>query len=408
MASDPFLSVLGHTGAGRGSAAVQLVESGKTVAPVSDADMEQIMRQGRDADTVDDTPRSEPEPEEFSDADDGYVPQVDLDGPEDFDDVPPLSYAAGTHDTDEDEENENDDEDETPPLRVPADDNPLNDEYRNRYGDYADEDEDEDEDDEEDDDEPRRKLNIPFDKLNPKNLLDNGKVGKRTVIAGAVALVSALGIGVAFTGSPASNNPPPPAPPAVAGAPADEPEHEIVELRPKSVSAKCPAGSTSATLAWTGSDKDAWVCMRVKGRNAYMDGAILNIDFGRPVVVTSVFNSLGWNDGGGDPNGKSRWNEHMIVNKIVYRLGGTNYYQDIADPSSAGATYNFPGKGVTTSTMSMTIAGSVPPAEIQAKDVDPSAGDTPGGDTVVNSDAEKSTAISTIKIEGFYPPSGSG
>jgi hypothetical protein len=58
--------------------------------------------------------------------------------------------------------------------------------------------------------------------------------------------------------------------------------------------------------------------------------------------------------------------------------------------------------------MSMTIAGSVPPAEIQAKDVDPSAGDTPGGDTVVNSDAEKSTAISTIKIEGFYPPSGSG
>jgi hypothetical protein len=132
MASDPFLSVLGHTGAGRGSAAVQLVESGKAVAPVSDADLEQIMRQGRDADTVDDTPRSEPEPEEFSDADDGYVPQVDLDGSEDFDDVPPLSYAAGdTVDTDEDEE---DDEDETPPLRVPADDNPLNDEYRNRYG----------------------------------------------------------------------------------------------------------------------------------------------------------------------------------------------------------------------------------------------------------------------------------
>jgi hypothetical protein len=52
MASDPFLSVLGHTGAGRGSAAVQLVESGKAVAPVSDADLEQIMRQGRDADTV--------------------------------------------------------------------------------------------------------------------------------------------------------------------------------------------------------------------------------------------------------------------------------------------------------------------------------------------------------------------
>ena len=241
----------------------------------------------------------------------------------------------------------------------------------------------------------------------PKEFFAEHPTWKRPAMFGGIGLVVALVIAVVFGGgSPASETPTPP-PPAVTEEPVGGPANaEPVTLLPKNVSASCPPGSTSATLAFSNRPEEAWVCGRAMGA----DGAIFNIQFGRMVQVQSVTISPGWNYVA--PNGKDNWNEHRLITQLLWRLGSSGgkqqqFIQKI-NPTRAGSTFTFPGSGIATTEMSFTIQKTERPNAVGAEGVEggvdgggvlpPIAGG--GADTPDNDKVDESTAVNSLTITG--------
>lgn len=217
----------------------------------------------------------------------------------------------------------------------------------------------------------------------------------RTAAVGAVGLVVAIGAGVMFGGSTASETPVATPPSVVEEAPGMEtPGAEPVTLLPKAVSASCPPGSTSPSMAFTNRPENAWVCTRAHG----IDGAVMNVIFPKTVVVKSITVMPGWNYVA--PNGRDHWNEHRLVTKILWRIGGQQFEQNIT-PTRSGSTLTLPGNGIATTVMSLTILTTERPDAIS-----PEAGGeggllAPGGDTgPENTEVDESTAIGSVTIMG--------
>lgn len=218
----------------------------------------------------------------------------------------------------------------------------------------------------------------------------------RTAAVGAVGLVAAIGAGVMFGGSTASETPVATPPSVVEEAPGLEtPSAEVTTLLPKAVSASCPPGSTSPSMAFTNRPENAWVCQRAHG----IDGAAMNVVFPKTVVVKSITVMPGWNYVA--PNGRDHWNEHRLVTKILWRIGGQQFEQSIT-PTRSGSTLTLPGNGIATTVMSLTILTTERPDALSADAGGEGGGFlAPGGDTgPENTDVDKSTAIGSVTIMG--------
>lgn len=234
--------------------------------------------------------------------------------------------------------------------------------------------------------------------LSPKTLFEKHPKLKKPVLIGGGVTTAALAVAFLFGGSPASENPVP-----KTGAPSVVEETEqpvsgqVTTIFPDAVSASCPPGSTASTLAFTPKSENAWVCGRANGT----DGAVMNLMFKKPVIVKSMTIMPGWNYVA--PNGTDNWNKHRLVTKVLWRLGGQQFIQNI-NPTRAGATLTLPGNGITTSVMSMTILQTIRPDAVQSEGMGgapdgsllPPNPITGGGDDEV----DKSTAISSITITG--------
>lgn len=224
----------------------------------------------------------------------------------------------------------------------------------------------------------------------------------RPVIFGAIGLAVALVMVIAFGGGSPMPAPPPDAAPVeeLPQLPADPTLGEPVTLLPKTVSANCGAGQTSPALAFSARPEEAWICPRAHG----IDGAIMNIVFERTVQVLSVTVSPGYNYVA--PNGKDHWNEHRVVTRIRWRLGGQEVIHTI-NPSRSGSTFTFnPPKGIPTTTMSLTVFQTERP-DAAGVEVNPETGEggllpplSVGGGPD-NDEVDKSVAINSIIITGY-------
>jgi hypothetical protein len=163
-----------------------------------------------------------------------------------------------------------------------------------------------------------------------------------------------------------------------------EEQHQEVTLMPKTVKDFCPARSTHATLAFTDNEKNAWICQRAHG----IDGARLEIYFDSPVVVTSICVVPGWNYV--EPNGKNHWNEHRLVTKILWRIGGKQIVQNI-NPVPGGSCLSVPN--IATVSMSGVIQATEAPPEVNEGG--------PLGGLGVESKIDETFAIGKIKIVGY-------
>ncbi|TXH10723.1 MAG: hypothetical protein E6R04_04495 [Spirochaetes bacterium] len=231
----------------------------------------------------------------------------------------------------------------------------------------------------------------------PSQVLAKHPTWKRPAIFAAAAAVIGIVVAFVFGGSPESETPNIATPPMMAEEDTEPAEAEVVELRPKAVSALCPPGNTSATLAFSKRTEDAWVCGRANG----IDGAIMNIVFPSPVTVKSITVMPGWAHIA--PNGRDNWNEHRLVTQILWRLGGHQFIQPIV-PTRAGATLTIPGDGVTTSVMSLTIQKTERPSAVEGGSLEDVDGEIHAPAGVPGDDSDKvdeSTAISSIVIMGI-------
>ena len=217
----------------------------------------------------------------------------------------------------------------------------------------------------------------------------------RTAAVGAVGLVAAIGAGVMFGGSTASETPVATLPSVVEEAPGlDAPSAEVTTLLPKAVAASCPPGSTSPSMAFTNRPENAWKCIRAHG----IDGAVLNITFPRTAVIKSITVMPGWNYVA--PNGRDHWNEHRLVTKILWRIGGQQFEQNIT-PTRSGSTLTLPGNGIATTVMSLTILTTERPDALSTESGEGGGFLAPGGDTgPENTEVDESTAIGSITIMG--------
>jgi len=253
-------------------------------------------------------------------------------------------------------------------------------------------------DDEEEDVEPPSRN--PLGRLSgwsPGDFFAQHPTWKRPILFGGGGLAAALAVALLFGGSPASETAKT-ATPTVVESTESAPESAVTTLLPKLVSASCPPGSTSATLAFTTKPENAWVCGRANG----VDGSVMNILFDKPVIVKSVTVMPGWNYVA--PNGEDRWIKHRLVTKILWRIGGQQFVQNI-NPTRSGATITLPNNGVATSVMSMTILQTIRPDAVKTEGL----GDTPDGSLIPpgavgtngdESDTDAATAISSVTITG--------
>lgn len=250
--------------------------------------------------------------------------------------------------------------------------------------------------DDDDDDGVRPKKSFLAGLPNPLKVFEKNPKLVRPAAIGAVGIAVATVAAFMFGGSTASN--PPAAPPAVVvdTPPGEDVGPQVVTLLPKAVSASCPPGSTSPSMAFTAKPENAWVCQRAHG----IDGAVMNIIFANTVTVKAITVMPGWNYVA--PNGRDHWNEHRLTTKILWRLGG-NQYEQVINPSRSGSTLTLPGNGVATTVMSLTILETTTPDAVSV-DTGP-GGDggllSPGGDLgPQNADVDKSTAIGSVTITG--------
>lgn len=218
-----------------------------------------------------------------------------------------------------------------------------------------------------------------------------GRLRAKWIAAGlaAVLLIGAAGV---FSLSGGRGKPPEPAG-VTAAAPSQTesplPAPTEMTLVPATSSASC--GDDSDTVApFTGEKSRAWVCRRPNG----LDGAVFNMTFAKPVVITSITAVFGFNYV--SPDGRDEWGRHRLITGVAWRLGGKVYPQTI-NPTRTGATMNFPA--VLTQEMSMTITSSVrPPRSVENSD-------GIGGATDAGADVDETTAVSSITITG-YPAGG--
>lgn len=262
-------------------------------------------------------------------------------------------------------------------------------------------DDDEDSDDDDGDGGIRAKKSSKVKDLfsHPLQILEKHPTWKRPALFGAAALVVALIVMFAFGGNPGSETPKQDEP-IVAQEEPESPAKEPTALMPKNVSASCPPGSTSPSLAFSGKPENAWRCGRANG----IDGEIMNIKFDKPVCVASVTVMPGWNYI--SPNGTDHWNENRVVTQILWRLGGQQFIQKI-NPTRAGSTYTFP-KCVTTSVMSMTIQKTERPSAVQNEGTNGGQGGDIIPPPLTNGDAasideskvDENVAVGSVTITG--------
>lgn len=184
-------------------------------------------------------------------------------------------------------------------------------------------------------------------------------------------------------GGPATPGPPPTADNLAPSAAATD-----AELLPSSVDAVCPPGSSPDPWpAFRDDKRDAWVCKRLYG----IDQQQITIHFKEPVVVSAIYVLPGWDST--DGNGASRWDEHRLVTRILWRIGGTQMIQEIV-PTKAGSTLKVPN--LATSVMSATIQSTQRPPNKT-------------GPTVLGPDTSKvddSVAVGRIKVIGHLAGGG--
>ena len=206
------------------------------------------------------------------------------------------------------------------------------------------------------------------------------------MLAGAAAAVLVGGAAV-FSLSGGRGDAPVPAGVAVAPPPAQtenpDAEPSTGALAPATVSGKC-VGDSDAVAPFAGEKSRAWVCGRANG----LDGAVLNITFNKPVVITAITVVPGFNYVA--PDGSDEWDRHRLVTGVTWRMGGKSFPQTI-NPTRTGVTTKFPS--VITQEMSLTITSSTRPAKTAA---------VPGiGAAGTDADAvDDTTAISSIVITG--------
>jgi hypothetical protein len=147
----------------------------------------------------------------------------------------------------------------------------------------------------------------------------------------------------------------------------------------------CPARSQPAANAFDGKSETAWTCVRAFNT----DLQTVIITYSQPVVVCSIFVIPGFEHI--DNNGRNAWNEHRIVTRIMWRVGGQTFPQDIDPSAHTGATVQIPC--VATQVVTGKIFQTVPPPPVE--------GDNGPSDEDINS----TFAISTITING-YPAGG--
>lgn len=235
----------------------------------------------------------------------------------------------------------------------------------------------------------------------PSEIFEKHPTWKRPAMFAAGAASVGVVVTLLFGGSPASENQ---AVDTSVPVMAEEPDSggvngEPVVLKPKAVSANCPPGSSSATLAFTPRPEEAWVCGRANG----IDGAIMNIQFVNTVVIKSITVVPGFAYVA--PNGRDNWNEHRLVTKILWKLGnGRQFMQDI-DPIRSGNTLTIPGDGIATTVASLKIMQTVRPSAVNTESLDGTNGEILAPTGVVGSNemdpkVDESTAIPSIIIMG--------
>jgi hypothetical protein len=207
-----------------------------------------------------------------------------------------------------------------------------------------------------------------------------------------VCVLATLAIVVSMCRGP-SKPPPAPKSPPEAISPTSEPVHQEITLTPVKVTDFCPARSTHATLAFSDVDKNAWVCVRAHG----IDGARFEVYFDSPVVITSIMVVPGWDYV--EPNGLNHWNEHRLVTRILWRLGGKQLVQNI-NPTPAGSTLKVPQ--IATVSMSGTIQ------ETEAPPQSGNNGEGPLGGLGMDKKVDETFAIGKIVITGYVAGKGGG
>ncbi|MBM4719656.1 hypothetical protein GS896_25280 [Rhodococcus hoagii] len=161
------------------------------------------------------------------------------------------------------------------------------------------------------------------------------------------------------------------------------PDRSEGSLAPTAVSARCPDGSTDARLALTADKAQAWICKRALG----IDGAVMEMTFPKPVVVTDVFMVPGFDYV--EPSGVDRWVEHRVVTRAQWTIGDQRFIQEI-NPSRAGANMTIPS--VETQKITVTIMETAEP---------PGGGNGRGFGFAGKKD--DSFAVSLIRITGHQP-----
>ena len=164
------------------------------------------------------------------------------------------------------------------------------------------------------------------------------------------------------------------------------PDSAVGVLAPNTVSAQCPDGSTDERLAFSAEKGTAWICQRALG----IDGAILEMTFTDPVVVTDVFLVPGFDYI--EPSGIDRWLEHRVITRAQWTIGNQRFVQEI-NPSRAGAHMKIPAVETQTITL-MVMETSEPTGNSIPRGLDFGVRNNQHGD---------SFAVSLIRITGHRP-----
>lgn len=210
------------------------------------------------------------------------------------------------------------------------------------------------------------------------------------VLAGGAAAALVLTLVAVISLSGGRGTPPEP---AVAAPPAAAPTETAPDRTPTTlsvyrVSSSCGDSDPTAPFqpADTRDASKAWVCERING----LDGNVLNIVFGRTVVITGITIVPGFDYVA--PDGRDEWDQHRLVTGVTWRMANQMFPQQIT-PSRSGVTMKF--NAVITSQMSMTITASERPR----------GGVRPGSGigTLNNTDGsvDATTAVSRIIITGY-------
>lgn len=222
-----------------------------------------------------------------------------------------------------------------------------------------------------------------------ESLRGRGGRPKLAVAAAGAALVVVIAVVAVFSLSGGRGKPPEPAGVTAAAPTATDnvpPARSESTLVPATVSASC-VGDSDSVAPFAGEKSRAWVCGRANG----LDGSVLNITFGKAVVVTQITIVPGFNYVA--PDGRDEWSRHRLITGVTWRLGGKTYPQAI-NPTRTGATIKLPS--VVTQEMSMTITASTrPPAPADNADRIGKEGSASAAD------ADATTAVSSIVITGY-------